>query len=189
MTSTRRTLLTRVKDPADREAWDEFYELYAPLLYRYARGLGLTRDDADEVRDRCLEIVARRIRHFEYDRSRGRFKGWLHRIARDAVVDLKRTRRGREVGGESLAELVDGGPGPDEAWEERWRRQHLLYCVERVQEKVPPTAYRAFCMLLFDQASVPEVCEHLGLNANQVYKAKGQVLRELRAMLRRLGTE
>ena len=61
MATTRKTLLARVRDPADRDAWQQFYELYAPMIYRYARSLGLPRGDAEEVSSDCLEIVARRI--------------------------------------------------------------------------------------------------------------------------------
>ena len=51
MTITRKTLLERVRDSSDHEAWTEFYELYAPLIYRYARGRGLPSHDAEEIRD------------------------------------------------------------------------------------------------------------------------------------------
>ena len=37
MTTTRATLLARLKNRSDAEAWTEFHKLYAPLLYRYAR--------------------------------------------------------------------------------------------------------------------------------------------------------
>jgi DNA-directed RNA polymerase specialized sigma24 family protein len=78
MTTTRTTLLARVKNRSDAAAWDEFHQLYAPLLYRYARSRGLSREDAADVRDACLEVVARKIADFEYDRAKGGFKSWLY---------------------------------------------------------------------------------------------------------------
>lgn len=51
MTTTRATLLARLKNRSDAEAWSQFQKLYAPLLYRYARGRGLSREDAEDVRD------------------------------------------------------------------------------------------------------------------------------------------
>ena len=47
MTTTRKTLLQRVRDHSDREAWEQFFELYAPILEGYARAHGLSRSDAD----------------------------------------------------------------------------------------------------------------------------------------------
>ncbi len=43
-TSTRISLLKRVKDPDDAAAWREFHALYAPLLFRYARARALALD-------------------------------------------------------------------------------------------------------------------------------------------------
>ena len=51
MNTTRTTLLSRLKTRSDAAAWSEFHRIYAPLLYRYARGRGLSRADAEEVRD------------------------------------------------------------------------------------------------------------------------------------------
>ena len=39
--TTRTSLLERVKDPHARESWREFFGIYQPLLYRYARTRGL----------------------------------------------------------------------------------------------------------------------------------------------------
>ena len=71
MATTRASLLLRLKDPTDAEAWSEFHKLYAPLLYRYARRRGLSRDDAEEIRDQCLEVVTRKMPTFEYDKEKG----------------------------------------------------------------------------------------------------------------------
>jgi RNA polymerase sigma-70 factor (ECF subfamily) len=65
--------LLSLKNRSDAEAWSEFHKLYAPLLYRYARKQGLSHDDAEEVRDRCLEVVTRKMPTFEYDKERGGF--------------------------------------------------------------------------------------------------------------------
>ena len=90
MNTTRQTLLHRVRDPSDREAWEQFFELYSPLLEGYARAHGLGKDDAEEVRDQCLEVLAKKLPTFEYERARGSFSSWLHRIAHGKVIDLER---------------------------------------------------------------------------------------------------
>lgn len=51
MMATRASLLLNLKNRSDAEAWSEFLKLYAPLLYRYARARGLSRNDAKEVCD------------------------------------------------------------------------------------------------------------------------------------------
>ena len=41
MDTTSGSLLERLKQPAAQEAWDRFVNLYTPLLFYWARHLGL----------------------------------------------------------------------------------------------------------------------------------------------------
>jgi RNA polymerase sigma-70 factor (ECF subfamily) len=189
MKTTRQTLLHRVRDPADREAWEEFFELYSPLLEGYARAHGLARDDAEEVRDQCLEVLARKLPTFEYERARGSFSAWLHRIAHAKVIDLVRARKVRARESVELVSLPAAGAELDERWERQWRAEHLRYALARVQREEPDERFRVFELLLVDELSVPEVCARTGLRVTQVYKIKAGVLKRVRAVLERLGTQ
>ena len=121
MATTRGSLLLRIKNMNDREAWQEFHALYAPLLYRYARRRGLSRADAEEARDQCLEVIARKMPAFEYDKEKGGFKNWLHRVVDNKVVDLLRKRREKIADTEEIRSVRDAGPSPAEIWEQSWR--------------------------------------------------------------------
>ena len=189
MTTTRSTLLKRIKDRSDVEAWQEFHKLYAPFMYRYARGRGLSRQDAEEVRDQCLEIVARKIASFDYVKARGGFKNWLRRIVTRRVIDLIRKRREKTAGTDQLRALRASELQPDEVWEQEWKREHLKYCVNRVRNLVSEQSFRAFRLLVFEGYTVADVCSRLSLNANQVYKAKSRVLQHVREMLTEVGVE
>ncbi len=90
MSATRASLLLRIKAHNDATAWNEFYKLYAPMLYRFVRARKLPHEDAEEVCSQCLEIVVRKIGDFEYDKKKGAFKNWLFRIADFKVIDLLR---------------------------------------------------------------------------------------------------
>lgn len=186
--STSDTLLRRVRDPADREAWDRFFELYAPLLEGYARAHGLGHADAEEVRDQCLAVVASKMPRFDYRRGQS-FKGWLHAIVRGKVIDHLRRPRERQPETAELDRLSDPGPSPDERWERSWRREHLRYGLSEVRRQERPAVFQVFEMLLVEGLPAAEVCRRTGWNANQVYKAKSRVLRRLREVLERLGAE
>jgi RNA polymerase sigma-70 factor (ECF subfamily) len=188
VTATRQTLLHRVRDRDDREAWTEFFELYAPLLEGYARAHGLARDDAEEVRDQCLEVLTKKLPGFEYERARGSFSAWLHRIAHAKVIDLARARKVRPRESVELTSLAAAGTDPDEHWERQWRAEHLRYALARVQRDEAPERFRVFELLLVDELPVSEVCAQTGLVATQVYKIKAGMLKKVRALLERLGT-
>ena len=181
--TTRASLLLSLKNRSDAEAWSEFHKLYAPLLYRYARKQGLSCDDAEEIRDRCLEVVTRKMPTFEYDKEQGGFKKWLGRVADNKVVDFRRKRRERRADTEEIRSLRDAEPSPAEIWEQSWRYEHLKYCVEKARSHVSVRNFRVFQMLLFDNCTVEEVCTSLGLNPNQVYKAKARVLKHVSRMM------
>jgi RNA polymerase sigma-70 factor (ECF subfamily) len=189
MNTTRATLLIRIKNPRDTQAWAEFHDLYAPLLYRYARAKGLSHEDAEDVRATCYETIVRQIRQFDYQKEKGGFKAWLRTFVSRRVIDLFRKHRQPLAESHELAELPGRDGAPDDLWEEQWRQQHLCYCVEQVAKEVPDSTYQAFHMLVHDRCSVDEVTRRLGLNANQVYKAKARVLELVRLKMAAIYSE
>ena len=180
MDTTRPSLLIRIKNPRDVEAWTEFHELYAPLLYRYARHRGLGHEDAEDVRAACYEAIVRHIGAFEYDKQKGGFKAWLRTMVNRRVIDLLRKRRDERADSAALAELPADEPAPDELWDQHWQEQHLAYCVEQVRGSVTPQTFEAFKLLVRDECSVPDVCNRLALTPKQVYRAKARVLQLVR---------
>jgi RNA polymerase sigma-70 factor (ECF subfamily) len=46
---TRPSLLVRLRDAQDERAWGQFVDLYAPLVYDYARRHGLQDADAADL--------------------------------------------------------------------------------------------------------------------------------------------
>lgn len=88
---TRESLIARLPDHADHAAWHEFAELYEPLIYGIGRRHGLQPADANDLVQEVLSAVAASIQKFQPDRSRGRFRTWLFRVARNqALTNLKR---------------------------------------------------------------------------------------------------
>src|SRR5262249_62066862 len=80
--TTQWGLLARSRDPRDGDAWAEFVEVYAPLVYGLARRHGLQDADAADLTQDVLRSVARAAPRFAYDPRRGSFRGWLFPVAR-----------------------------------------------------------------------------------------------------------
>ena len=186
MSTTRATLLERVRDSRDSDAWEEFFALYAPLLERYARAFGLSASDAQDIRDQCLAVIAKRIGTFEYDRSKGSFKGWLHRIARDKVVDAMRKPRPERPETAALLSIPDDSADPDETWEREWRAEHLRYALAEVRRAEDDRGRELIDLLLDEVLTANEIAERTRLTANQVYKARARLALDVGRVLRRL---
>ena len=80
MDTTSPSLLIRLRQPGEQDAWRRFVQMYTPLLFRWARRWGLRdQDAADMVQDVCV-ILMQKLPTFQYDPRRG-FRNWLHTIA------------------------------------------------------------------------------------------------------------
>ena len=95
---TRPSLLVRIRDPGDREAWRQFVALYAPLIHRLARQRGLQDADAADLTQDVLRAVAMAAPGLVYDPSRGSFRGWLFTVTCHKIHDFRESRRHRDRG-------------------------------------------------------------------------------------------
>ena len=74
---TRPSLLVRLRDVSQHEAWTEFVEIYEPLVYRLARKGGLQHADAQDLAQEVFVAVDKAIDRF----GSGFGKGFIPRLA------------------------------------------------------------------------------------------------------------
>src|SRR6516165_3933455 len=99
---TRPSLLRRIRDPGDTEAWQTFVDVYGPLIYRHGRGRGLQDADAADVTQEVLFQVSRSIQTFEYRPEQGRFRDWLGTVTENKIrTFLTRRANVAHAGGET----------------------------------------------------------------------------------------
>src|ERR1700739_4499560 len=91
--TTRPSLLVRIRDAADHQAWSQFVEIYGPLVYGFARRLGLQDADAADITQEVLRAVAGAARKLVYDPRRGSFRGWLRTVVRNKVRNFFSSRK------------------------------------------------------------------------------------------------
>src|SRR5579863_9985270 len=85
---TRMTLLTRIKDESDVDAWREFVRLYGPVVYGFARKRGLGDAEAADLMQEVLRSVAHNAETLEYDPERRTSNGWLFTVTLDKICNL-----------------------------------------------------------------------------------------------------
>ncbi len=190
--STRSTLLQRLKDRSDTDAWATFQSLYRPLIVSYAISRGLSVTDADDVAQQCTQAVLEGIGGYQHLQS---FKAWLRAIAEHKIVDQFRRAHG-ELHKDSAfwRSQRDVSIGADAdalgaAWDHAWTVAHVTHCAERVRESVNESTFEAFAACVVRGMPPETVAGLLNISVNQVYVAKHRVLQRIREMLRELHGE
>lgn len=96
------------------EAIEILYTRYAKAFYLYAKGRGLTHEDAEDAAHATFSRVLSNIE--SYREADGAGPGWLWRICKNVVTDFLRQRPTEAVSEECLA--------PEEA-EPEWRYERM----------------------------------------------------------------
>lgn len=180
MYTTRYSLMEGVKDRRNAVAWQEFYDLYQPLIYRYGRQRGLNHSDSEEVVAQCFALLASAMPKFQYSRTRGRFKSWLKKLVNHRISHLLAARREGPWPG---AELAAPGDGVHALWEQAWRQEVLHHCIELARAEVSRKDFEVFRLNVLQEWEAARVAEYLDITPEQVYRIKYNVLQIVRARM------
>jgi RNA polymerase sigma-70 factor (ECF subfamily) len=185
--ATRASLLARLRDRCDGAAWQEFIDLYAPLVYGYARKQGLQDADAADLGQEVLCAVAGAVGRLEYDPARGAFRNWLFTIVRRKLSNWQAARGNRHPGSgiPSMQRLLEQYPAPAEEaeWEADWQRRLVAWAGEQVRRTVTATTWQAFWRTAVEDQPGKQVATDLGLTVAAVYRARARVLTRLQELV------
>lgn len=183
---TRASLLIQIRDGSNHVAWQEFVNLYGPVVYGFARRRGLQDADAADLMQDVLRSVSSAISRLDYDRKQGTFRGWLFTITRNKVFNFLSSRRIRPQGsGDSttnrlLAEEPDGSSDGQDAWELEYQRQLASLAMERVKVEFQDNTWRAFWLTAVEGVSAADAGNQVKMSPGAIYVAKSRVLARLR---------
>ena len=182
METTRPTLLERLGDLGDQDAWRELDLRYRELVLRYCQRCGLQVSDAEDVRQVVLLSLARRLPTFEYRPELGRFRDYLGAIVRNAIrKQVARQERAGTPLGEVGPEPSDdpGGEQQDERWNDEWKLDHYRRAMAHVRARSSERTMAIFDGVLAGR-SVEELASAHGAAPDLIYKIKQRVRDRLR---------
>jgi RNA polymerase sigma-70 factor (ECF subfamily) len=187
--TTDPTLLNRLGNWRDREAWVDFVTRYDPVIRSSSRRYRLDADSTEELCQLVWIDLARRMRTYRYDPGKS-FRGWLRRLCQSRAIDLLRRKKAHVV--ESLhaepawsLSLWDdasaGIEGDDGAASER---TGLLRQAKEVQDavrhRVSEQTWQVFWKIAVEGQSVRETATAAGLSYYAAFAAEKRVGRMLR---------
>lgn len=185
---TTSTLLRDLRDFRNAAAWDRFAARFREPIVRFARRVGASEANAEDVAQETLAAFAAAFRDGRYDPSKGRLNKWLFGIAYRQALRQRRREGGPEQPvspGTSGALFWDNVPDENTAtsiWQIEWEDFVLRECLARVRAEFEPSTIAAFERLARGQESAGEIAASMGAAVKTVYNAKHRVLRRVREL-------
>src|ERR1043165_8069538 len=183
------TLLLRLRDAHDQDAWAQFVAIYAPVVFGFARTKGLQEADAADLTQDVLQAVSQAMPRLQYDPERGSFRGWLFTVVRNKLRDAH-PRRAVQLAAPSDTDVVNQlhelpAPQADEEalWRQEYRQRLFNWAAEQVRSVVEDSAWQAFWQTAVEGKKAAVVAHELGMSVAAVYMTKSRVLARIKETL------
>lgn len=192
---TRSSLLAKVRNLDDQEAWARFYQFYRPLIFKWAKGTGLSASDADEMTQVVMLKMTEKLPTFAYDPSKG-FRAWLRTVVIHQSIDVFRKAKKENLAIQQWLERISA---PDDLSVDslidelnpqlEHDRELATRALAEVRASVDASTWSTFVLTVINEMAVPEVARELGLTIASVYVNKGRVLKSLKQVVERFEKE
>jgi len=191
---TSTDLLAEARDIRNGVAWERLIRFYTPLLYPWLQrfslqlqGRTLQQQDADDLVQDVLGVLARELPAFQHNGRPGAFRSWLKKTLLNRVRTFLRDDRGRAKGtgddqGAAVADRVDPdrvvvGATPFKDLDEHYDQDHRCFIVQRLLELLEPDflhgrTWQVFHRLVVEGAKVETVAAEFQISRRQVNDAK-----------------
>ena len=181
------SLILRVKDPEDAVAWSQFLTIYRPVVYRLARRDGLQHADAEDLAQQVFLSIAHSVERWEPGQGLPRFRAWLYRIARNAIVNaITRRRKDSASGSTSVRELLASVPYDNDfetALQNESRLQAFRWAAKEVAQEFGATTWAMFWETAVEGRSVSMVAADHERSTGSVYVARYRVMQRIKEKL------
>jgi RNA polymerase sigma-70 factor (ECF subfamily) len=188
MAPTSASLLERLNDRADSDAWSRMVDLYSPMIRSWLGRCGLAEPDIDDISQTVLSAVVANLPKFQHNGRAGAFRRWLRTITVNSLRDKFRRGRNRSdsPGGSaflsSLNELEDPESGLSQIWD-RFHDEHVARTLLAWAEpEFEPKTWQAFRRQVIEESRPATVAAELEISLNAVVIAKCRVLKRLREL-------
>ncbi|HKI01607.1 MAG TPA: sigma-70 family RNA polymerase sigma factor [Thermoanaerobaculia bacterium] len=160
----------------DAEAFRELVESYSPKLFRLAYRIT---GDEQTAEDAVQETFLRAYRSLGRFDARSQFGTWLHRIAVNTALELVRKQQRHPARHEEAEPLPSLDPGPDRIA----LSLEMERAVRAALDDLSPMERTAFVLRHFEERSIAEICDQLGLGVSAGKQAVFRAVKKLRRVL------
>lgn len=182
---TSESLILRIRDPQDALAWSQFMAIYQPVVYRLSRQRGLQHADAEDLCQQVFLSVAKAVENWEAQKDGARFRNWLGRVTRNAILNaITRAKPDRATGASSVQDLLLDVPDCGDvttALLNESRLEAYRWAAGQVQAEFSASTWTMFHETTIGGRSIADVAKTLGSSSGAVYVARCRVMQRIRA--------
>jgi RNA polymerase sigma-70 factor (ECF subfamily) len=159
----------------------------------YCRHWQLQPNDADDIVQDVMSSVAKQIKDFDYDPSKGRFRAWLGTVAANKIKTFLIKTNKRAIAESPLktdsTEVNENYTDPDSNWLEVFSNEILKQAMENIRPHFESVTWKTFQSSWIEDKPATEVAEFLSIPVHSVYVNKSRVLKRLEQEIRVLADD
>lgn len=194
MQTTQWSLIVRLQDPCDQEAWREFSENYHAAILQSLIRKGLMQQDAEDITQQVMMSIANTLSKRPHDPDRAKFRTWLERVIKNAAINALRdsSKRAAAKGGTDALSLLNAIPSQDDAQEllaQEYQKQLVRVASKVIENEFQPDTWQMFWRSTVLGLPIEQVAKELGKQVGSVYASRSRVMRRLRMEIERMQSE
>jgi RNA polymerase sigma factor (sigma-70 family) len=175
---THASLLIRVRDTGDHQAWAEFEKRYRPMIWGWCRHW-FPRETEDRVHDVYCKLIDG-LKKFEYDPARGRFRGWLKTLTNRLMADLKGSTPSEVPDAEAILAQAEARTDLFDRLAAEYDLELLEKAKDIVRGRVTEQTWTVYIEVAERGREPADVARELGMSVGAVYQAKYNVTTALK---------
>jgi RNA polymerase sigma factor (sigma-70 family) len=188
---TKATLLGRLKNSKDQSSWQEFFDIYSKLIYGVARKAGLNDEEAQEVLEATMGLVAQQMPTFTYNPMIGSFKAWLLNLTRLQIITRSLKRRSPSGQSSQYKAVTEAKTSEtvDRVWDTEWQTHMTEAAITNVRRRLDPKKYQIYDFCVNKKWSPEKVAGAFGVSVEVVREAVDSITKMIEVELKRLERE
>lgn len=196
MQTTSSTFLDQMSNSPNKELWDQFYAFYAPVIHGFCARKCVPVDQCDDICQQVMIKLAKKLSDFKYDRSKGRFRGYIICITMNVIKDEQRKYAKQQEMLKSddmdlmLESIAPEGPSSivGDIDDDEWRMSILRAAAERVRNssKATEQGWRIFESYVLEEQDAEDVAQSESVKVNTVYQTKKRMIERITEEARKI---
>ena len=159
-------------------AWREFYLKYYGMIRFIGKKRNLTPEDCDDLMTDVMIVFWKKLNTFIYDRSKGKFRSYLGRIA-DYCAMLRFAGVRKHCNTVPIDENLNFPDDIDVSFMDEWRDFILEQALDELRDCVDTETYQVFHMSFVQRRPVKDISAVTRKSANNIYVIRSRCLNKL----------